>query len=148
MVKRDMMGLEQKVNAATSDADGDGIVDAIDQEANTPMGAPVDSKGVLLDSDGDGVADYKDLEPFFPPRPGEEVDENGVVINRIDAPITEDRVQEMIDASIDQLRSDMDVRFNDLSTKVGEMYLRSSTSRSISLPSSMAITARFPAWLA
>ncbi|MEM9526018.1 MAG: OmpA family protein, partial [Bacteroidota bacterium] len=82
------------------DSDGDGVVDAIDQEANTPAGVPVDTKGRVLDSDKDGVADYKDLEPFFPPRAGEEVDANGVVMNRNDKPVTEDRVQEMIDASL------------------------------------------------
>lgn len=89
-----------RVDDATKDSDGDGIVDAIDQEPNTPANVPVDTRGRTLDSDKDGIPDFRDQEPFFPPRPGEEIDENGVVTNRIDKPITEERVQEMIDASI------------------------------------------------
>ena len=50
-----------------TDTDGDGIIDAIDEEDNSPAGARVDTKGVTLDSDGDKVADYKDKEPFSPP---------------------------------------------------------------------------------
>lgn len=89
-----------RVDDATRDSDGDGIVDAIDQEPNTPTNVPVDTKGRTLDSDKDGIPDFRDREPFFPPRPGEEVDENGMVINRIDKPVTEERVQEMIDDAI------------------------------------------------
>ena len=48
------------------DADGDGITDQIDQEPNTPAGAPVDSHGVAKDTDGDGVPDYKDKELLTP----------------------------------------------------------------------------------
>ncbi|MEL7160914.1 MAG: OmpA family protein [Bacteroidota bacterium] len=95
-----------KVDAATRDSDGDGVVDAVDQEANTPAGVPVDTRGRVLDSDKDGIADYKDLEPFFPPRAGEEVDANGVVMNRADKPVTEDRVQEMIDASLERYKAE------------------------------------------
>ena len=122
-VKRDIMDIDGKVNAATNDADGDGVVDAIDQEANTPMGAPVDTKGRLLDSDGDGIADYKDLEPFFPPRAGETVDANGVVTNRIDKTISEDRIQAMIDASIARMQATNGPSTTTVSTNVGEMYL-------------------------
>ncbi|MEL6355909.1 MAG: OmpA family protein [Bacteroidota bacterium] len=93
-----------RVDDATRDSDGDGIVDAIDQEPNTPANVPVDTKGRTLDSDKDGVPDFRDREPFFPPRPGEEVDENGIVTNRIDKPVTEERVQEMIDAAISNAR--------------------------------------------
>jgi outer membrane protein OmpA-like peptidoglycan-associated protein len=89
-----------RVDDATRDTDGDGIVDAIDQEPNTPANVPVDTRGRTLDSDKDGIPDFRDREPFFPPRPGEEVDENGIVTNRIDKPVTEERVQEMIDAAI------------------------------------------------
>lgn len=89
-----------RIDDATRDTDGDGIVDAIDQEPNTPANVPVDTRGRTLDSDKDGIPDFRDREPFFPPRPGEEVDENGIVTNRIDKPVTEERVQEMIDAAI------------------------------------------------
>ncbi len=104
-VREELDRMGSKVNDATKDSDGDGVVDAVDQEANTPAGVPVDTKGRVLDSDKDGVADYKDLEPFFPPRAGEQVNENGVVINRNDKPITEDRVQEMIDASLARVQN-------------------------------------------
>ena len=122
-VKRDLMGMEAKVNAATNDSDGDGVVDAIDQEAGTPMGAPVDTKGRLLDSDADGVADYQDLEPFFPPRPGEVVDANGVVTERIDAPVTEDRIQQMIDASIARMQANDGPATTSIITDAGTIYL-------------------------
>ncbi len=44
------------------DADGDGIVDQLDMEPNTPAGCPVDSHGVALDTDGDGIPDCRDKE--------------------------------------------------------------------------------------
>lgn len=112
-----------KVDDATKDSDGDGVVDAIDQEANTPAGVPVDTKGRVLDSDKDGVADYKDLEPFFPPRAGEQVDDNGVVVNRNDKPITEDRVQEMIDASIARMKAGDQAGTTTVRTERGEIFL-------------------------
>ena len=121
-VKRDIADIDGKVNAATTDSDGDGVVDAIDVEPNTPMGAPVDTKGRLLDSDGDGVADYQDLEPFFPPRAGETVDANGVVTNRIDKPISEERIQQMIDASIARIPSN-EAGTTTVRTNTGTMYL-------------------------
>lgn len=99
-VRDELNRVSGKIDSATMDSDGDGVVDAVDQEANTPAGVPVDTRGKTLDSDKDGVPDYKDLEPFFPPRAGETVDGNGVIVNRNDKPITEDRVQEMIDLSI------------------------------------------------
>ena len=42
-------------------------IDMLDQEVNTPAGAPVDTRGIALDSDGDNIADYKDKEPYSPP---------------------------------------------------------------------------------
>ena len=41
------------------DSDGDGIIDDLDREPNSPAGCPVDSHGVLRDTDGDGVKDSK-----------------------------------------------------------------------------------------
>lgn len=117
----DRMG--SKVNDATKDSDGDGVVDAVDQEANTPAGVPVDTKGRVLDSDKDGVPDYKDLEPFFPPRAGEKVDGNGVVMNRTDKPITEDRVQEMIDASISRMNNSNQAGTTTVRTSNGDIFL-------------------------
>ena len=57
------------------DADGDGVIDELDEEPNTPEGATVDTKGNTLDSDGDGFPDYEDPEPFS--SPGLEVDADG-----------------------------------------------------------------------
>ncbi len=99
-VKEDLMALNTRVDAATTDTDGDGIMDSVDQENDTPEGVPVDSRGRTLDSDKDGVPDYRDREPFFPPREGERVDANGVVTNKIDAPLTEGEIQTLIDTSI------------------------------------------------
>ncbi|MCP9237331.1 OmpA family protein [Lewinella sp. JB7] len=99
-VKEDIATLNRRVDEATMDDDGDGIVNSIDQEADTPSGVPVDSRGRTLDSDKDGVPDYRDLEPFFPPREGEVVNADGVVTERIDAPLTQGEIQEMIDTSI------------------------------------------------
>ncbi len=49
------------------DKDGDGILDELDQEPETPEGAKVDSHGKTLDSDGDGIPDHLDKEPFSTP---------------------------------------------------------------------------------
>ncbi|MFT3908609.1 MAG: OmpA family protein [Ferruginibacter sp.] len=48
------------------DADGDGVVDQLDREPNTPAGCPVDSHGVTQDTDGDGVPDCKDKQLITP----------------------------------------------------------------------------------
>jgi hypothetical protein len=48
------------------DADGDGVVDQLDREPNTPAGCPVDTHGVSLDTDGDGVPDCKDKQKITP----------------------------------------------------------------------------------
>ena len=49
------------------DADGDGVIDELDEDPNTPEGATVDTKGNVLDSDKDGIADYEDPEPYSSP---------------------------------------------------------------------------------
>ncbi len=59
-----------------SDSDKDGILDMVDQEADTPENCPVDTRGVRLDSDGDGIADCEDDEPYSPP--GYEVSAKGI----------------------------------------------------------------------
>lgn len=97
--------VKKRQDTALADTDQDGVIDAIDQEPNTPADVPVDTKGRTLDSDKDGIPDYKDLEPYYPPRAGERVNEDGVVINPIAGPgggVTEQRVQEMIDEALAQ----------------------------------------------
>lgn len=49
------------------DADGDGVIDELDEEPETEEGAKVDTKGRTLDSDGDGCPDHTDSEPFSTP---------------------------------------------------------------------------------
>lgn len=72
----DIAELKQRPVLDLTDTDGDGVIDMLDQEMNTPSGAPVDTRGIALDSDGDGIADYKDKEPYSPP--GYVVNSDGV----------------------------------------------------------------------
>ena len=85
-----------------NDTDGDGVVDAFDQENNTAAGCPVDTRGVTLDSDGDGIADCKDKEPYSPP--GYKVDNQGVA--DVPAPdyINENDVNRIVDAKLKDFR--------------------------------------------
>jgi OOP family OmpA-OmpF porin len=83
-----------------TDTDADGIIDAIDDEDNSPAGARVDSKGVTLDSDADKVPDYKDKEPYSPP--GYKVDAMGVA--NVPKPITEADVNRIVDAKLANLK--------------------------------------------
>ncbi|MBL7825337.1 MAG: OmpA family protein, partial [Saprospiraceae bacterium] len=79
-----------------TDTDGDGIIDAIDDEDNSPAGARVTTKGVTLDSDMDKVPDYKDKEPYSPP--GYPVNADGVA--QVPKAITEADVNRIVDAKI------------------------------------------------
>lgn len=81
-----------------TDTDGDGIIDAIDQEKESPAGARVDTRGVTLDSDGDSVADYKDKEPYSPP--GFKVDAMGVAQVPKEKILSEADVNRLIDAKL------------------------------------------------
>jgi outer membrane protein OmpA-like peptidoglycan-associated protein len=65
-INSDMAEISARPKLDLTDTDGDGIIDMLDQEKDTPAGARVDTRGVSLDSDGDGVPDYKDKEPFSP----------------------------------------------------------------------------------
>ena len=81
-----------------SDSDGDGIIDAIDQEKDSPAGARVDTRGVTMDSDGDGIADFKDKEPYSPP--GYKIDGMGVAQIPVEKKLTEDDVTRIVDAKL------------------------------------------------
>lgn len=48
------------------DTDGDGVIDEMDKEMNTPLGAEVYGNGVAIDTDKDGIKDYEDSCPFVP----------------------------------------------------------------------------------
>jgi len=89
----DIAALKQRPVLDLTDSDGDGIIDMLDQQKDSPRGARVDTRGVTLDSDADGIADHLDKEPFSPP--GYKVDGNGVAIG---ASLTEDDVNRLIDA--------------------------------------------------
>lgn len=67
---------ERAIAELLKDDDGDGVPNRLDQEENTPEGAPVSPKGIALDSDKDGIIDGKDDEPFSPP--GLPVNDKGV----------------------------------------------------------------------
>jgi OmpA-OmpF porin, OOP family len=98
-VLEDLEKFKSKQESMLADSDGDGVIDAIDLEPNTPPGVPVDTRGRTLDSDKDGIPDYKDKEPFNPPLPGERVNTDGVVVNpssQRGGGVTEDRVRELI----------------------------------------------------
>jgi outer membrane protein OmpA-like peptidoglycan-associated protein len=47
-------------NISISDADGDGVIDSLDMESDTPYGAKVYGNGVAIDTDNDGVIDLFD----------------------------------------------------------------------------------------
>lgn len=89
-----------------TDTDGDGVIDAIDQEKDTPSGARVDTRGVALDSDGDGLADYKDKEPFSPI--GYQIDK-GTGVAQVPKPnyATEADVDRIVDAKLAKLQASM-----------------------------------------
>jgi len=55
------------IEEAIADSDGDGIINNVDEEEDTPEGNIVDSHGVTQDSDGDGCPDSEDEEPFSTP---------------------------------------------------------------------------------
>jgi outer membrane protein OmpA-like peptidoglycan-associated protein len=67
---------EEELRNLLKDVDGDGVIDILDRESNTPADCPVDTRGVSLDSDGDGVKDCDDREPYSPPGGG--FDANGI----------------------------------------------------------------------
>jgi outer membrane protein OmpA-like peptidoglycan-associated protein len=97
MVGDAIAALEARPIYDPTDTDGDGIIDAIDEEDNSPAGARVDTKGVSADSDSDKVPDYKDKEPYSPP--GYSVDANGVA-QGLPNYTTEGDVNRIVDAKI------------------------------------------------
>ncbi|HMQ06975.1 MAG TPA: OmpA family protein [Saprospiraceae bacterium] len=92
----DIAELKRRPVFDLTDSDGDGVIDLLDQEPNTPEGCPVDTRGVMLDSDGDGIPDCKDAEPFSPP--GYPVDSRGVA--QVPPPFTEGDAITLIDARV------------------------------------------------
>jgi len=60
----DDLQLLKDTQVKLTDEDQDGIINQLDEEADTPENARVNPKGVSLDSDKDGIPDYLDKEPF------------------------------------------------------------------------------------
>lgn len=91
----DIADLKQRPVFDLKDSDQDGVIDLLDQENDTPPGAPVDTRGIALDSDNDGIVDYKDEEPYSPAGFG--VNEKGVAQVPQQPKVTEDDVRKLID---------------------------------------------------
>jgi hypothetical protein len=72
-----MKEVTSKLKTLLEDADGDGVDDFTDKEADSECDK-VWPNGKVMDSDGDGVNDCKDLQPFSI---CDEVDENGVAVD-------------------------------------------------------------------
>ena len=70
------INVEESINEALADDDDDGVINRLDEEEDTPEGAPVDTKGRALDSDEDGIIDLFDQEKYSVT--GLPVDSNGV----------------------------------------------------------------------
>jgi outer membrane protein OmpA-like peptidoglycan-associated protein len=98
----DIAELKQRPKFDLTDSDGDGVIDMIDQEKDSPAGSPVDTRGVALDSDGDGVLDYKDEEPYSPP--GFDVNSAGVAQIPDDGYLTEGEITDLINSRMANLR--------------------------------------------
>jgi OmpA-OmpF porin, OOP family len=102
-VNADIAELKARPKYDPTDTDGDGVVDMLDQEKDSPAGARVDTRGVSLDSDGDGYADYKDKEPFSPV--GYKVDGNGVAQVPKPAYVTEADVNRIVEGQLAKFKA-------------------------------------------
>lgn len=89
----DLADLKQRPKFDLTDTDGDGVIDMIDQEKESPAGAPVDTRGIALDSDKDGIPDYRDKELFTPS--GIKTNDQGIGMNP-DPFLTESQVKKLI----------------------------------------------------
>ena len=101
----DLAELKARPKLDLTDTDGDGIIDMLDQEKETPAGARVDTRGVALDSDQDGFADYKDKEPYSPV--GFKVDNNGVAMVPKPAYVTEADVDRIVEGKLAKFKASL-----------------------------------------
>jgi outer membrane protein OmpA-like peptidoglycan-associated protein len=56
--------VEQEPTIEIKDTDGDGVIDQLDKEPNTPRGAITYGNGIAIDTDKDGVIDFIDKCPL------------------------------------------------------------------------------------
>lgn len=103
LLAEDMAAVAQRVDESLRDSDGDGVLDMVDEDPNTPEGASVDTRGNLLDSDRDGVADYMDDEPHSPQN--YPVDAKGVAQVPDPGYTTEDDVNRIVDAKMAEFKA-------------------------------------------
>ncbi len=113
----DIAELKQRPVLDLTDTDGDGIIDMLDQELDTPAGCPVDTRGIVLDSDGDGLSDCKDKEPFSPP--GYDTDNMGVASIPDPGYMTEGDVNDVVNSKVGALETVI----SELKTGCGEWFL-------------------------
>ncbi|WP_235296833.1 OmpA family protein [Portibacter marinus] len=113
----DIAELKQRPVLDLTDTDGDGIIDMLDQELDSPAGCPVDTRGIVLDSDGDGIADCKDQEPFS--APGYDTDEMGVAIIPDPGYMTESDVNDVINSKMGA----MEMTLNEIKDGCGNWFL-------------------------
>ncbi|MBT8220129.1 MAG: OmpA family protein [Bacteroidia bacterium] len=134
-IYKDVAEVKARPKLDLTDTDGDGVIDMLDQEKDSPSGAPVDTRGIALDSDGDGLADHEDKEPYSPP--GYEIDREGVAQVPPPARMTEDDVirigqergwdaaaknaSSIADWFLPIIHFDFD-RYNIKDTEVGKLY--------------------------
>ncbi len=108
--------IKQRPVFTPQDSDGDGVLDIFDLEPNTPLGARVDTRGVMLDSDGDGIPDHQDKEPYS--LPNHEYDSDGVATKPIY--MTEEEVDRKIRAQMEMIP----LFFPNIHFKTGEFEIR------------------------
>ncbi len=100
----DITELKQRPKLDLTDTDGDGVIDMLDQEINSPEGCAVDTRGIALDSDGDGVIDCRDQERFSPS--GYPVDAVGIAqIPEGPKYLTEDDVNDIVNNKIGGIKT-------------------------------------------
>lgn len=90
----DDLRLLKDTRVTLADDDGDGVINQLDEEEDTPAEANVNAKGVALDSDADGIPDYLDKEPFSPAETP--VDAEGVAIR----PDVMEEVSKLVEAKL------------------------------------------------
>jgi OmpA-OmpF porin, OOP family len=97
-VNNDLAELKARPKLDLTDTDGDGVIDMLDKEMDSPKGAPVDTRGIALDSDGDKILDYMDKEVYSPA--GFNVDAQGIAQVPKPAYTTEADVNKIVDKKL------------------------------------------------